>query len=256
MSRHASPESETSSASCTSLTQRRDELITRTSGLPRLSKLADIAKIEDVKPLFDQEFATTWPEASTTLYLFLDILKIRRTTIDVNRIGNAKVIWIGVDSGTLSLTMARSVAAVCEEDIISLDNVKVCFRESRFCNLYAKLFDSVSPYGLSHSKLTASHSLPIASQHGSIHDIGGLYLFGGGNPNAIYLLTAKHVLLLLKEKENTLYDVRMGNQELIYVEIPHLTALNKAIDDIDDTIKGCEEVEIEIYQYPFNTSHL
>ncbi|KAF8994476.1 hypothetical protein BDQ17DRAFT_1366858 [Cyathus striatus] len=137
MSQQASLKPEIGRADITLKQSLQDEIITRKSGLPRLTKLADVPKTNGlVKPLFNRTFAATWKETSTVLYLFLDILKIEWTTIDVVSIRNSPVIWIGVHPGTLSPAMARSVAAVCEEDIVSMDDVEVCFRESRPCTFF------------------------------------------------------------------------------------------------------------------------
>ncbi|KAF8994472.1 hypothetical protein BDQ17DRAFT_1366847 [Cyathus striatus] len=186
-----------------------------------------------VLPVFNDKFATVWEDMGTHIYKYLDSVAVRWTTIDVvhfvepstNVRMNGRevdVLWIGVIPGSLSRELAKEAARVCKNILISfdIDGFEIQFRESFFRRYIGPRLidfqDSIPGEKLTAgitNPITTALGLPIASrQHRHAEGTGGLYLSAGGSSEAVYVLTARHVVLPFDDFYNKPYYRRVKSE--------------------------------------------
>ncbi|KAI9439231.1 hypothetical protein H4582DRAFT_125232 [Lactarius indigo] len=192
------------------------------------------------------------------MYKFLGSLEVKWSTIDLVRFAEEKggagplYLWVGVEPRSLSLEGTKAAAVGCKRILADAQfpDVEIAFRESVFTR-------SIGPQLLNHtsedpttdirSTFTPALSVQIAPRDTPhIEGTGALYLRESSQSKLVFLLTARHVLLLLSAHRNELYAHEKADQPLHDVLILDRKAYTDAPEAMMDKI---EDVLIFVGQY-------
>ncbi|KAK7447031.1 hypothetical protein VKT23_014244 [Stygiomarasmius scandens] len=196
------------------------------------------------------------------LHTLLDSMKVKWTSTDVVRIGNADesfapvVLWIGVIPASLSGDDGVVVAFKCQGLLREYDitDVEVEIRESVVTRLAGpRLLTSTlsfDPTADLRDPLTTTLGLPI-SVHSSQttpqpEGTGGLFITESGKPNKLLLLTARHVVFAPDSKQNELFEHNVS-QARHNVMLFGKAGFQKYLDSINDEI-DIQEDRAEVYE--------
>lgn len=131
------------------------------------------------------------------------------------------IVWIGVEPGTLSYRKAAITALKCQ-DVINTNGIADCFVEMRssvvtrsgggvrFIDLFKvrdRLREEKDPF-------TATLSFPICAKK-TLDAVGsgGFFLTAGGEDKNIYLVTARHVVLVETFEESKVEYIRTNTSQ-------------------------------------------
>ncbi|KAJ7226228.1 hypothetical protein C8J57DRAFT_1093524, partial [Mycena rebaudengoi] len=159
----------------------------------------------------------------------LDLMKVKWTSTDVVRIGNAGessapvILWIGVMPASLAGNDGIAVASSCRQLLVEnhLTDVDVEICESVVTRSAGpKLLTSVyssDPTVDVHEPLTSALGLPICGQSAPwAEGTGGFFITEGGNTERLLLVTARHVIF---PDENKHFERKYDSQRRYNVRL-------------------------------------
>ena len=164
-------------------------------------------------PVYDHAIADGWAKLGQQIFEYLDSEGVKWTSIDVTRLTKPKesgliFLWIGVKPKSLTRKCAERVAAHCKEILRErrITDVEVGFRESVLTRLASpklrNYVPSTDPTSLVCIPLTPALGLQIASEQLPYYEgTGGVYICEGGDSERVFILTARHVVLPLMDKD-------------------------------------------------------
>ncbi|CAK7218559.1 hypothetical protein SCUCBS95973_003529 [Sporothrix curviconia] len=199
----------------------RPRLIFRT-GLPEDLVQCEQPEREEPRPVFSHPIRDSWPLLGKEIYVYLDSVDVQWSTIDPIRFALKGAppgplhLWIGVNPGSLNLDDAKTAAAGCKSILSNAGfaDVEIAFRESILSRLVGpNLLSPTSTRDLEAeidnfaSPFTAALGLYIAPRETPhVEATGGLYICEAGGSDRLFLLTARHAVLPMKDHPDTLYD--------------------------------------------------
>ncbi|KAI0046760.1 hypothetical protein FA95DRAFT_1465730, partial [Auriscalpium vulgare] len=180
----------------------------------------------------------------------LDRKGVEWTSTDVFRIGytedssSSVVLWIGVKPKSLTYHIGIDAAIKCKDLLLeyNIDDVDVEIREAEVMRLTGpRLFQpDLSPDATVAARQPFTHTvgIPICSQSSpSVQGTAGFFLNEGGGEQRLFLVTARHVVLLPdKADDNTLYDSESSSQPPLNVLVFDDSSLQKHLASIDQII--------------------
>ncbi|KAF8155668.1 hypothetical protein B0H34DRAFT_675818 [Crassisporium funariophilum] len=166
-----------------------------------------------------------------------------RVVVEGQASSNA-VVLIGVHPGSLSPDIGIEVAVHCRSILLNngIGDVHVEIRDSR-STLAASLYrPAVSSNPAAHLREPFSTSLgvPICNaKTTNIEGTGGLFFTDSTKPGALFMLTARHVLLHPDTEENKLYEFKIGTgAPRRDVMLLGEAAFKSRVEDIEAAISG------------------
>jgi hypothetical protein len=182
---------------------------------------------------------------------YLDAMKVAWTSLDPVRMGEADdpspaaIVWIGVLPGSLTAELGVEVAVHCKGILSThgIDDLNIEIRESevfRSAKMYRPVLTSNATAQVLEPFSTAL-GLPISTEDDpSIGGTGGFFIFDPRYPDAIFLVTARHVVIRLDKNNNELYQHSNASQPRKKVLLFSDPAVEKHITAIESELSGKE----------------
>jgi hypothetical protein len=213
--------------------------------------------LKELRELGDHPLAIVWDGGlAERLCRGLNEMHVNWTSIDAVRIvevgesSGPAIVWIGVEFGALSFDEGSVVAHNCQDLINSYHihdyyDYYVEIRASRVMRqasnrffdpvlLSDRTFTARDPY-------TATLGIPISAKDRPwAEGTGGFYLSAGGDDKAIYLVTARHVVLPLDKDDNKPYERKNDSEAREDVIVLGTSCFNEKLEGIDYNIRGQE----------------
>ncbi|EJD02803.1 uncharacterized protein FOMMEDRAFT_156149 [Fomitiporia mediterranea MF3/22] len=188
------------------------------------------------------------------IHELLDTMKVKWTSTDVVRIGNAEessstvVLWIGIKPATLSGYDGLDVASKCRNLLEEYDitDVEVEIRESVVTrSLGPKLlltsdFPYFDPTADVRDPLTTTLGLPISSQSTPWAEGTGGFFIAEGDNKRLLLVTARHVVFPPDKSKNKLFEHKDDSQPRHNVTLFGDAAFERYLKSIQAEIEGKE----------------
>ncbi|KAG8729857.1 hypothetical protein FRC11_007882 [Ceratobasidium sp. 423] len=215
--------------------------------------------IKELRPVGNHAITEVWEDnLALKIHALLDTMKVKWTSTDVVRIGNAKeslapvILWIGVVPGSLSNGDGLVVAFQCQKLLEENDitDVEVEVRESVVTRSAGPMLlrptHSLDPTVEVRGPLTTTLGLPICAKSPPwAQGTGGFFIAEGGNTELL-LVTARHVLFPPGESENELFEHK-ENRPHHNVNLfgdaafkGHLEFIQSKIEDMEDRVASLE----------------
>jgi len=239
-------------------------LVARTSTTPWTAPTGMEAyrTLKELRVVGSHALKEVWEDnLALKLHDCLDSMKIEWTSTDVVRIGNVGessapiVIWIGVMPLSLSHRDGIIVASKCRELVLEhgISDVDVEIRESVVTRSAGPklLASSYSSDTLAYVKepITTSIGFPVSAQTTPWYEgTSGFFMTEGGNSEELLLITARHVVFIPREGNNTLFeDNESGNEHRYNVTIFGDVSFGKYLEFIQAEIRG-KQVDAELQE--------
>ncbi|KAF9517858.1 hypothetical protein BS47DRAFT_449226 [Hydnum rufescens UP504] len=208
--------------------------------------------LKELRPLGDHPLVSAWDYGlADRLRRGLNTMCVNWTSIDALRIAEVGqssslvIVWIGVEFGALSFKEGSIVALECRKfiDTYGIHDYHVEIRESRVMRQVGNRFlDPVvfpDPTFSTRNPYTATLGIPISAKDRPwAEGTGGFYVSAGGDDKAIYLVTARHVVLPLDDNKE--YERKNERKTREDVMVLGTSAFNNKLAVIDYEIKGHE----------------
>ncbi|KAF8957093.1 hypothetical protein BDZ97DRAFT_120014 [Flammula alnicola] len=208
-------------------------LVARTSTTPWPTGPEAYRNVKELHAVGNHALKEVWEDnLALKLHALLDSMKVKWTSTDVVRIGNAGessapvILWIGVMPGSLSGDDGIVVASKCRERLVesNIADVDVEIRESVVTRSAGpKLLTSTyssDPTVDAREPLTTTLGLPICAQSTPwAEGTGGFFITEGGNTERLLLVTARHVVFTPGENKNKHFEPFNKYLESIKAEI-------------------------------------
>src|SRR5579863_1305445 len=209
---------------------------------------------QELRPVGNHTLKEVWEDnLALKIHALLDSMKVKWTSTDIVRIGNAEessapvILWIGVMHASLSGNDGAVVASKCREILVQYDiaDVNVEIRESVVTReVGPKLFKSSYTYTSDHTvdvrePLTPTLGIPICAQSTPwAEGTGGFFITEGGNTKRLLLVTTRHVIFTPDKNKNKPFKHENDSQRRFNVMLFGDGAFKKYLDSIKVGIRG------------------
>jgi hypothetical protein len=209
-------------------------------------------KVKELCVVGNHTLKEVWEDnLAFTLHALLDSMKVKWTSTDVVRIGNAGessapiILWIGVMPASLSGNDGVIVASKCRELLVEheIADVDVEIRESVVSRsagpkLLASAYSSDPTVNI-REPITTTLGLPICAQSTPwAEGTAGFFITEGGNTERLLLVTARHVVFTPDKSENNHFERKNVSQRRYNVTLFGNAALDKYLESIQAEIEG------------------
>jgi hypothetical protein len=210
------------------------------------------SKVKELRAVGNHPLKETWEDnLALKLHALLESMKVKWTSTDVVRIGNAGdssapvILWIGVIPASLTGNDGVIVASKCRGLLVehNIADVDVEIRES-VVTLSAgpKFLPSVyssDPTVDVREPLTTTLGLPICAKAMSYAEgTGGFFIAEGGNAKRLLLVTARHVVFKPDKNENEPFERKNDSQPRYDVALFGEASFQKYLESIKIEIGG------------------
>ncbi|KAF9517860.1 hypothetical protein BS47DRAFT_1359377 [Hydnum rufescens UP504] len=191
--------------------------------------------LKELRPLGDHPLISAWDHGLAD--------RLRHGLNSIRQSSSLVIVWIGIEFGALSFEEGSLVALECRKfiDTYGIHDYHVEIRESRVMRQVGNRFlDPVlfpDPTFSARDPYTALLGIPISAKDRPwAEGTGGFYLSAGGDDKAIYLVTARHVVLPLDDNKE--YERKNERKAREDVMVLGTSAFNNKLAIIDYEIKG------------------
>ena len=187
---------------------------------------------------------------------YLDGKGVKFTSLDPVRMGQtgdsspSAIVWIGVLPGSLTAEIGIEVAIHCKSILSAhhIEDVHIEIRESEVFRSAKMYLPAPTAHATAQvlEPFSTSLGFPISTESTpSIGGTGGFYVFDPRRPGAIYLVTARHVVIRPEENDNTLYNDRDRSRRVLLFSDPaieeHLETIKSSVSYMELTVNDLEK---------------